>query len=114
MTTGTEQSEVDRLNKELHYEHEMYLRALADFDNYRRRTEREHASAAQRGKRDIVLPLVELLDGLEQALQHASDEASSVIQGVSAIHRQLLRILEEQGVTAFDSMGKQFNPTLHE
>jgi molecular chaperone GrpE len=114
MTTGTELSEVDRLNKELNHEHEMHLRALADFENYRRRTERERASTTQRGKRDLLLPLVELLDGLEQALQHANEEPSSVIQGVSAIHRQLLRILEEQGVTAFDSIGQQFDPTLHE
>ena len=114
MTTGTEPSEVERLNKELHREHEMYLRALADFENYRRRTERERASTAQRDKRDILLPLVELLDGFEQALQHADQEPSSVLQGISAIHRQLLRVLEEQGVTAFDSMGKQFNPNLHE
>jgi molecular chaperone GrpE len=114
MTAETEQSEVDRLKRELEREHDMHLRALADFDNYRRRTERDRASTAQRAKRDIVLPLIELLDGFEQALQHADEDPSSVLKGVSAIHRQLVHILEEQGVTPFDSTGEHFDPALHE
>jgi molecular chaperone GrpE len=95
-------------------EHEMYLRALADFDNYRRRVERERASAAQRGKRDIILSLLEVMDGFDRALQHMVNSPSSVTGGVEAIHRQLLGLLEAQGVTPFNSVGEVFDPGLHE
>lgn len=48
--------EVERLKEELRHEHDMYLRALADFENYRRRVERDRSTEARSGKRDIILP----------------------------------------------------------
>jgi molecular chaperone GrpE (heat shock protein) len=56
--TGDEPSEVERLKEELRREHDLYLRALADYDNYRRRIERERTTAARSGKRDIILQLL--------------------------------------------------------
>jgi molecular chaperone GrpE len=111
--TGTEESELELLRKEVQTEHEMYLRALADFDNYRRRVDRERASAAQLGKRDILLSLVELLDGFDRALEHAG-AASPFSEGVQALQRQLLKLIETQGVTPFVSIGEAFDPELHE
>ena len=112
MTTGTEPSELERLKQELDNEHQMYLRALADFDNYRRRVERDRASAALESKRGILLSLIDLLDSFDRALPHLTDAPSS--QGVRAIHRQLTGLLDAQGVTPFDSIGEAFNPELHE
>jgi molecular chaperone GrpE (heat shock protein) len=54
---GEEPSEIDRLKEEVRREHDMYLRALADHDNYRRRVERERAGAARSGKREVILSL---------------------------------------------------------
>ena len=66
VTSGEDRSaDIDRLNAEIRREHEMYLRALADFDNYRRRVERERASADRAGKRDVILSLLEVLDSFE-------------------------------------------------
>jgi len=87
MTTGTEPSELERLKQELDNEHQMYLRSLADFDNYRRRVERDRASAAIESKRGIILSLIDLLDSFDRALPHLTDAASS--EGVRAIRRQL-------------------------
>ena len=112
MTTGTEPSELERLKQELDQEHQMHLRALADFDNYRRRVERDRAGAAQQSKRDIVLSLIELLDSFDRALPHLTDVPSS--EGIRAIHRQLMSLLDAQGVTSFDTVGEAFNPELHE
>jgi molecular chaperone GrpE len=112
MTTGTEPSELERLKQELDQEHQMHLRALADFDNYRRRVDRDRDSAALQSKRGIILSLLELLDGFERALPHLADEPSS--EGVRAIHRQLMNLLDTHGVTPFDSVGEEFNPELHE
>lgn len=106
--------EVERLKEDLRREHDMYLRALADFDNYRRRVERERASAARSGKREIILSLLETLDSFDRALEHIGDAPSSVSKGVQAIHRKMLGLLEAQGVTPFKSEGEPFNPEMHE
>jgi molecular chaperone GrpE len=106
--------EIERLNHELRREHEMYVRNLADFDNYRRRVERERAQAAQAGKRDLILPLLEVMDDFERALQHTHDDPQSSAVGLRAIHRRLAGLLAAEGVTNFESLGKYFNPLLHE
>jgi molecular chaperone GrpE len=108
------EAEVERLKEELRHEHDALLRALADFDNYRRRIERDRASAARSGKRDVILSLLEVLDGFDRALNHIDDAPSSVAQGVQAIHRNLLGVLERHGVTRFDSLGEPFDPRFHD
>jgi molecular chaperone GrpE len=108
------EAEVERLKEELRHEHDALLRALADFDNYRRRVERDRASAARSGKRDVILSLLEVLDGFDRALNHIDDAPSSVAQGVQAIHRNLLGVLERHGVTRFDSLGEPFDPRFHD
>jgi molecular chaperone GrpE len=109
-----ESSEIERLKEELRREHEMVLRALADFDNYRRRVERERSTVARSGKREIILSLLEVLDGFDQALKHIDDTPSSMAAGLQAIHRKLLGLLEAQGVTPLKSVGETFNPELHD
>ena len=112
-TTRTETAEPE-LREELQRAQDMYLRSLADFDNYRRRVERDRASAAQAGKRDIILSLLEVLDGFDRALTHMNQAPPSVVEGIQAIHRKLLGALEAQGVTPFESAGETFDPARHE
>lgn len=113
-TPNHEQAEIARLNEELRREHEMYLRSLADYDNYRRRVERERSAAAHSGKREIILSLLDVLDGFDLALEHMSDAPASVSTGLQALHRNLLRLLDAQGVTPLTSVGEVFNPELHD
>jgi molecular chaperone GrpE len=112
--TGAEGPETERLREQLRQEHEMYLRALADFENYRKRVEVELASAAQRGKHEIILSLLDLLDGFERALQHVDAAPSSFSEGLRAIFRRFQNALERQGVTPIESVGEKFDPRLHE
>ena len=63
-------AEIQRLKEELRRKDNMHLRALADFENYRKRVERDQASAVRAGKREILMPLLETLDGFERALEH--------------------------------------------
>jgi|SRR5882724_12195965 len=114
ITTADEPSEIERLKEELRREHDMYLRALADYDNYRRRIERERSTAARSGKRDIILSLLDVVDGFDRALQHLEDAPSSVSEGLRALHRKLLGLLEAQGITPLQSLGETFNPELHD
>ena len=113
-TTATESSEIQQLQEQLREEHKMYLRALADFENYRRRVEIERANTGRREKREIILSLIELLDSFELALQHAGDAPSSWTEGVKAVYRKLVNLLERQGVMPIQSLGQAFDPRLHE
>jgi molecular chaperone GrpE len=113
-TAANAASEIERLKEEVRREHDMYLRALADHDNYRRRVERERSSAARSGKREVILSLLEVIDGFDRALQHISDAPASVVEGLEALQRKLLGVLQAQGVTPLQSVGETFNPELHD
>jgi molecular chaperone GrpE len=111
---GEEPSEIDRLKEEVRREHDMYLRALADHDNYRRRVERERAGAARSGKREVILSLLDVIDGFDRALQHMDDAPSSVVEGFEALQRKLLGVLAAHGVTPLRSVGETFDPEVHD
>jgi molecular chaperone GrpE len=113
-TPGDGSGEIERLKEELRREHDMYLRALADFDNYRRRVERERSATARSGKRDVILSLLEVMDGFDRALAHMGDAPSSVSEGLQVLHRQLLGLLEAHGVIPLKSLGETFDPELHD
>jgi molecular chaperone GrpE len=112
--TDIEPFDRKRLEEELRQEHEMYLRALADFENYRRRVERDQASTAQGGKRDILLSLLDVLDGFDHALEHVGETPSGVLEGFQTLHRKLIAALGSQDVVPLASVGETFNPELHE
>jgi len=109
-----ELAEVTRLKEELRREHDMYLRALADLDNYRKRVERERSTADRSGKREVLRSLLDVLDNFDRAFSHIGDAPSSVSQGVQLLQRQILALLEAQGVLPLKSLGETFNPELHE
>src|SRR5574341_1099899 len=74
--------EIEQLKEQLRREHQMYLRSAADFDNYRKRVERESANAARAGKRELLLPLLEALDSFDHAMMALSEAPPSVAEGV--------------------------------
>ncbi|HEY7716322.1 MAG TPA: nucleotide exchange factor GrpE [Candidatus Binatia bacterium] len=107
--------EVERLREELRREHDKLVRALADFDNYRRRVERERASAARSGKREMILRLLDVLDDFDRALgQVEGAAASAFVTGVQVLHRKLLGVLESEGIEAMESLGASFDPRYHD
>jgi molecular chaperone GrpE len=106
--------ENERLKDDLLRAHDIYLRSVADFDNYRKRIERERASADQEGNRELILSLLNVLDDFGYALKHVTESPASVSEGLYAIHRRLAKVLEKQGVTSFESVGHLFDPALHE
>jgi molecular chaperone GrpE len=112
--TADSPPDIEQLQEQWRNEHQMYLRALADFDNFRRRVERERADAARNGKYEIIVSMLDALDGFDRAFLQIDDTPAAVVEGFQAIHRQLLGVLEAQGVTPFESLGKLFNPELHE
>jgi molecular chaperone GrpE len=106
--------ELEGLREQLRQERDAHLRTLADFKNYRRRIERESNKLAESGKREIILPLLSIVDDLERSLQWANDEGQPLADGVRLIYQKLLALLEHQGVRPFESKGSMFTPELHD
>ena len=91
-----------------------YLRLAADFDNYRKRTAREHAELTQRANERLLNELLPVLDDLERALEAAAEhEEAKLEEGVRLVHRSLLGLVERHGLTEIDTVGA-FDPHIHE
>ena len=88
----------------------------ADFENYRKRTEREANELAVRCNEKLVTELLCVVDDLERALDSGkeTDDASALLKGVEMIHRNLTRMLEREGLERIDAVGKLFDPKFHE
>jgi molecular chaperone GrpE len=97
---------------------EQLLRLMADFDNYRKRTARQHEEARQFATADLVIALLPGLDNLERALNAAEQDvtpsSAKIAEGVSMVLRQLKEALSKVGVRAVQAQGLAFDPTRHE
>ncbi len=105
---------IDEIREELRVEHDRFLRARADFENLKRRVERDRDATALRAERRLLLALVELADGFDRALAHVDESHGSVAAGVHGMQRQLRRLLETEGVVPFQSVGLAFDTARHE
>jgi len=106
--------EVERLKGELDHVRDIYLRKLAEFDNYRKRTEREREEYRQTAGEELVKELLPVLDNFERALQHEEGDGGSFREGVEMIAKQLKDTLERQGVVEINPEGEPFDPEFHE
>jgi len=107
--------EIERLESELDELRDIHLRKLAEFDNFRKRTERERVEIKRHANEDLVRELLPVLDNFERALEHGSEADSGAFhEGVEMIAKQLWDTLERQGVEIVDPMGQKFSPEFHE
>jgi len=107
--------EIERLESELDELRDIHLRKLAEFDNFRKRTERERVEIKRHANEDLVRELLPVLDNFERALEHGSETDSGAFhEGVEMIAKQLWDTLERQGVEIVDPMGQKFSPEFHE
>ena len=93
---------------------ERIIRLTADFDNFRKRAQREKDEARQFANQGLLEKLLPVLDNFEMALTAVKDADPSVRDGVQMILDQLLGVLKESGVEPVDAMGQLFDPNLHE
>jgi molecular chaperone GrpE len=109
--TATDES--DRAVAELR---DKYLRLAAEFDNYRKRTTRERAEAGARAQGELVRHIVDSLDDLGRviAVDPASTDARSVVQGVDLVAKKLLKALTVAGLEIVDPVNQTFDPAVHE
>jgi molecular chaperone GrpE len=92
------------------------LRTQAEFDNYRKRVERERLETIERAAESVLRDVLPVVDDLERALDaEASNEAAaSYRKGVELIHRQLTELLTRRGVKPIETLGRNFDPHLHQ
>ena len=92
------------------------VRLQADFDNYKKRVEREREANRRSANADLVSRLLDVLDNFERAVSSApeSEDNQTFRDGVALIFRHLLDELRKEGLTAIDSIGEQFDPTRHD
>ncbi len=105
---GELKEQLRQLQAELAAEKERNLRARADFDNYRRRTEREAEKTRLYAKKDVLLDLLTFLDYFEQALKQVRD--TDAARGIEIMARQFYDLLRRHGVEPVECLGKPFDP----
>ena len=110
--------EADRLSKleeKLNESEDKYLRLFAEFDNYKKRTEKEKNARYADALIDTVLEFLPILDNLERALaaDAVSDDAKAIKEGVEMIEKQMTEILAKLKISEIKAVGEEFNPNLH-
>ncbi len=90
-------------------------RQMAEFDNFRKRTEKEKSAMYEVGARDIIEKILPVLDNFERGLAAVPEDekGSSFAEGIEKIYKQFVKTLEDAGVEAIEAKGQQFDPNLH-
>lgn len=113
--TFTESDPLESLRKEKDALQDRLLRTAAEFDNYRKRVERERRELSEYAGADILRDILPIVDDLERALQADSGgDASAYRRGVELIHKQMTDLLQKRGVKPIETVGVQFDPRFHE
>ena len=91
------------------------LRKTAEFDNYRKRIDRERAQLSESAAADLLEELLPLVDDMERALKAdpGTEATAGIRRGVELIHQQLLKTLGKRGVKPIESLGQDFDPHFH-
>jgi molecular chaperone GrpE len=112
--TGSGIDERDDLAEKLQEANDKYLRLYAEFENYRKRVNRDKEEILRYGNENLLSELLTVIDHLEMALKHGVNEASQgLVQGVEITLRDLMKTLEKFGVKEIEASGKAFDPSIH-
>lgn len=109
-------AQLEAARRSVEEEHNQYLRALADFANFKRRKQEEFETYAQFASHELILQLLPIIDNFERALQAAQENQNfdALANGVSLTLRQLHDFLDKQQIQPIEAVGREFDPTLHE
>ncbi len=110
-----EEEVIDNLKVELQDQKDKYLRLLAEFDNYKRRSSRERIELSQTAGREIIVSLLDVLDDCERAEKQLQQEKNTGdLSGVQLVFNKLRNILQNRGLKPMDSLGSEFDVEKHE
>ena len=103
----------DQVRRQRDDYYDRLLRKTAEFDNYRKRIDRERQHVGEAAAADLLEELLPLLDDMERALRAEGSDAEAIRRGVELIHKQLLETLRKRGVRPIESLGADFDPHYH-
>ena len=114
-STEEETSSGKEENAELVQLKDKYLRTLAEYENFRKRSEMEKAQMFELGAKSIIEQLLPVVDNFERALEHISEEEkeNSFVKGVEGIYKQIQKMFSDCDIQAIEAVGQKFNPALH-
>ena len=102
-------------NAELLQLKDKYLRTLAEYENFRKRSEKEKTQMFELGAKSIIEQLLPIVDNFERALEHISEEEkeNSFAKGVEGIYKQIQKMFSDCDIQAIEAVGQKFDPALH-
>ena len=105
----------DKKDAEIEELKDRLVRQMAEFDNYRKRTDKEKKQNYEIGASDFILKILPVVDNFERGLgaMTDADKESSFAQGIEMIYKQLITVLADLGVTPIEAVGQEFDPNLH-
>ena len=107
---------LQEMEKKAAENYDKYVRAAAELDNYKKRAVREKADAIKYGNENLLRDILPLVDNIDRAMEHAcnSDDFNAFKEGLKMLQQQLLSCLQKHGVEQIESVGKDFDPHVHE
>ena len=109
---GTKKKEKDKFEQQIEDLTDRLKRSMAEFDNYRKRTEKEKSSMYIIGAKDIVEKMLPIVDNFERGLAQAPED-DPFAEGMKMIYKQMMTAFDEMGVKPIEAVGKDFDPNLH-
>jgi molecular chaperone GrpE len=109
-------SEQEKLTAELAELKDKYLRLVAEFDNFRRRTAKERIELIQTAGKDVIVDLLDVVDDADRAQKQleTTDDIQQIREGVTLVFNKLRNALQSKGLKPMETIGKDFDPDLHE
>ena len=109
-------SELEQLKVDLAEQKDKYLRLMAEFDNFKRRTAKERIDLIQTAGKDVIVSLLDVMDDCDRAEKqlNTSDDIAIVKEGIQLVFNKIRSTMQAKGLTAMESLNKDFNVELHE
>ena len=114
-TEEAEEPKKDKKDEQIADLTDKLTRQMAEFDNFRKRTEKEKASMYEIGAKDVIEKILPIVDNFERGFQGVSEEEmeNPFIQGMDKVYKQMMTVLEGLGVKPIEAVGQEFNPDFH-
>ncbi len=112
---GKKKEKKDKRDEQIEELNDRLKRNLAEFDNFRKRTEKEKSAMYEVGVKSTIEKILPVVDNFERGLASIpeADKAGAVAEGMDKIYKQLVKVLEEIGVTPIEALGQEFDPNKH-
>ncbi len=114
--TGISEKELETIKKQLEEEKDRCLRLNAEFENLRKRTQKEKEEFVKYANEKLIIELIDIMESFERGLENAKESGNKdkLITGMELIYKQLKNVLEKNGLVPIKALGEKFDPYKHE